>query len=99
MDKLNDLLNKFKALNVIPSLEEEQAQLYEYVYTTNRLEGNQLSLLQTTELFKSDTISGNNIRNSDILEQKGMYRALKRMLLAVKNKEELSIELILELNW
>lgn len=99
MEKLFDLLQKYKTLNVIPSLEEEQAQLYEYVYTTNRLEGNQLSLLQTTELFKSDTISGNNIRNSDILEQKGMYRALKRMLLAVKNKEELSISLILELNW
>lgn len=99
MEELIDLLKKYDALNVIPSLEEEQAQLYEYVYTTNRLEGNQLSLLQTTELFKSDTISGNNIRNSDILEQKGMYRALKRMLLAVKNKEELSIKLILELNW
>ena len=99
MEKLFDLLQKYKTLNVIPSLEEEQAQLYEYVYTTNRLEGNQLSLLQTTELFKSDTISGTNIRNSDILEQKGMYRALKRMLLAVKNKEELSIKLILELNW
>jgi len=99
MEKLIELLQKYVALNVIPSLEEEQLQLYEYVYTTNRLEGNQLSLLQTTELFKSDTISGNNIRNSDILEQKGMYRALKRMLLAVKNKEELSIKLILELNW
>jgi len=99
MEKLIDLLKKHKTLNVIPSLEEEQAQLYEYVYATNRLEGNQLSLLQTTELFKSDTISGNNIRNSDILEQKGMYRALKKMLLAVKNKEKLSIQLILELNW
>jgi len=99
MEKLIDLLKKYKTLNVIPSLEEEQTQLYEYVYTTNRLEGNQLSLLQTTELFKSDTISGNNIRNSDILEQKGMYRALKRMLLAIKNKEELTIKLILELNW
>lgn len=99
MKKLSDLLQKYKTLNVIPSLEEEQALLYEYVYTTNRMEGNQLSLLQTTELFKSDTISGNNIRNSDILEQKGMYRALKKMLLAVKNKEGLSIKLILELNW
>jgi len=99
MEKLFDLLQKCSSLNVIPSLEEEQAQLYQYVYATNRLEGNQLSLLQTTELFKSDTISGNKIRNSDILEQKGMYRALKRMLLAVKNKEELSIKLILELNW
>lgn len=99
MEKLIELLSKYKALNVIPSLEEEQAQLFEYVYSTNRLEGNQLTLLQTTELFKSDTISGNNIRNSDILEQKGMYRALKRMLLAIKNKEDLSIKLIIELNW
>jgi Fic family protein len=99
MEKLIELLEKYKSLNVIPSFEEEQSQLFEYVYATNRLEGNQLSLLQTTELFKSDTISGNNIRNSDILEQKGMYRALKKMLLAVKNKEELSIKLILEINW
>jgi Fic family protein len=99
MDELNLILQSYQEINISPSLEEEQALLYEYVYETNKLEGNQLSLLQTTELFKSDTISGNNIRNSDILEQKGMYRALKRMLLAVKNKEELSITLILELNW
>lgn len=99
MEKINALLKKYKEINNTTSLEEEQSLLYEYVYATNRLEGNQLSLLQTTELFKSDTISGKNIRNSDILEQKGMYRALKRMLLAVKNKEELSIKLILELNW
>jgi Fic family protein len=99
MENLIDLLKTYKELAYTPSFEEEQALLYEYVYATNKLEGNKLTLLQTTELFKSDTISGNHIRNSDILEQKGMYRALKRMLLAVKNNEPLSIKLILELNW
>ena len=99
MEKLNDLLQQYLKIAFVPSLEEEQSLLYEYVYATNKLEGNQLTLVQTTELFKSDTISGNNIRNSDILEQKGMYRALKRMLLSVRNNEELSLELILELNW
>ena len=99
MKELDDLLQQFKKIELIPSLEEEQSLLYKYVYATNKLEGNKLTLIQTTELFKSDTISGNNIRNSDILEQKGMYKALKRMLLAVKNKEELSVKLILELNW
>jgi len=99
MEKLFILLEEYNKIAFTPSLEEEQSLLYEYIYATNKLEGNQLSLVQTTELFKSDTISGNNIRNSDILEQKGMYRALKRMLLAAKNKEELSVELILELNW
>lgn len=99
MEDLENLLKKYKLIDVIPSFEEEQAVLNEYVYATNKLEGNQLSLLQTTELFKSDTVSGTHIRTSDILEQKGMYRALKRMLLAAKNKEDLSISLILELNW
>jgi Fic family protein len=99
MENLLRLLDQYKQTNFIPSLEEEQALLFEYVYITNKLEGNQLSLLQTTELFKSDTISGINIKNSDVLEQKGMFRALKRMLLAIKNKEELSVKLMLELNW
>ncbi|WP_396165621.1 Fic family protein [Flavobacterium sp.] len=99
MEKLLDLLSKFNAISIPLSLEEEQQMLYEYVFTTNKLEGNQLTLIQTTELFKSDTLSGNNIRTSDILEQKGMYKALKRMLLAIKNNEELSNNLLLELNW
>ena len=99
MENLKNLLDKFKSIKVIPSLEEEQALLYEYVFATNKLEGNRLTLQQTTELFKSDTVSGNNIRNSDILEQKGMYRALKRMILAAKNQELLSVSLMLELNW
>lgn len=99
MEKLLDLLSKFNAISIPLSLEEEQQMLYEYVFTTNKLEGNQLTLIQTTELFKSDTLSGNNIRTSDILEQKGMYKALKRMLLANKNNEELSNNLLLELNW
>ena len=99
MEKLFDLLSKHNAISIPLSLEEEQGILYEYVYATNKLEGNQLTLIQTIELFKSDTISGNNIRTSDILEQKGMYKALKRMLLGVKNKEALSINLLLELNW
>lgn len=99
MDNLFDLLSKYKQIAIPLSIEEEQQMLYEYVYATNKLEGNLLTLIQTTELFKSDTISGNNIRTSDILEQKGMYKALKRMLLAVKNKEALTISLLLELNW
>jgi len=99
MEELEKLLAKFKAIQIPLSLEEEQDILYEYVYATNKLEGNKLTLIQTTELFKRDTISGNNIRTSDILEQKGMYKALKRMLVAFKNKENLSIELLLELNW
>ncbi|MBC7439342.1 MAG: Fic family protein, partial [Flavobacterium sp.] len=99
MENLKNLLKKYNEINIISTLEEEQSELHQYVFATNKLEGNLLTLLQTTELFRSDIISGKNIRNSDILEQKGMFRALKRMLLAAKNKEELTVDLILELNW
>lgn len=99
MENLKNLLKKYNEINIISTLEEELAELHQYVFATNKLEGNLLTLLQTTELFRSDIISGKNIRNSDILEQKGMFRALKRMLLAAKNKEELTVDLILELNW
>jgi len=73
--------------------------MYAYVYATNKLEGNKLTLSQTTQLLSSDTVSGDHIKTSDILEQKGMYKALSRMLRAVREKESLSIELMLELNW
>jgi len=93
------LLNKYKKLNFSLSIEEEKELLYKYVYVTNKLEGNKLSFIQTTQLLSSDTISGENIRLPDILEQKGMFKALIRMFKAIKDNENLSIELILEFNW
>ena len=99
MKELEKILKTYKKIEVTPSIEEEKQQMYAYVYATNKLEGNSLSLAQTTQLLSSDTISGEHIRTSDIFEQKGMYKALSRMLKAVRNKEELSTELMLELNW
>lgn len=96
---LEKLFQQYKKLDFVLSIEDEKEMMYEYVYATNKLEGNKLSLAQTTQLLSSDTISGNNIRTTDILEQKGMYKALTRMLNAVKNNDELSIELMVELNW
>jgi Fic family protein len=95
----NKILEEYKILGMALSIEEEKELFYKYVYATNKLEGNKLTLSQTTQLLSSDTITGNNIRTSDILEQKGMYKALMRMLKAIREKEALSIELLLELNW
>jgi len=99
MEELEKLLKKYQKNTFTPSIEEEKELMYAYVYATNKLEGNQLTLSQTTQLLSSDTISGEKIKTFDILEQKGMYKALSRMLKAVRKKEELSIELMLELNW
>lgn len=98
MKELDVIFNKYKNLNYTLSIEDEEKMLYEYVYATNKLEGNKLTLAQTTQLLGSNILSGKDISVRDILEQKGMYKALLRMLIAVKNKENLSILLIKELN-
>ncbi len=99
MKELTKILEQYKKIDIIPSIESEKEQMYEYVYATNKLEGNALTLVQTSQLLATDSVSGDHIKTSDILEQKGMYKALSRMLKAVREKEELSIELMLELNW
>ncbi len=95
---MKKLLEKYKLLKYIPSIEEQKELDYHYVYATNKLEGNELTLVQTTELLSSDTISGSRIKTADILEQKGMYKALLTMKKAVLDKTPLSINLIKELN-
>ncbi len=98
MKKIIELFEQYKKIEFIPSIEFEREQLYEYVYATNKLEGNKLTLAQTTQLLSNDTITGDQIRTTDILEQKGMYKALSRMLKAARDKEDLSVDLMLELN-
>ncbi|MFC4163865.1 Fic family protein [Epilithonimonas zeae] len=93
------LLDKYKSQNIVLNLEQERDLLAQYIYSTNRLEGNNLTLVQTQSIIDNDTISGDKIKVKDILEQKGTYKALIKMLKAVINKESLSIELIKELNW
>ncbi len=96
---MNPIFLKYKALGYAPSFEEEREKIYEYVYLTNKLEGNKLTLAQTTSLLDKNSITGENISLHDILEQKGMYKAVIRMLNAAVRKEPLSVELMKELNW
>ena len=95
---MQDLLTRFKELNYTLSFEEEREEIFKYVYLTNKLEGNKLTLAQTTQLLDTETISGDNIRTRDILEQKGMYKAVNRMRRMASLNKELSIDLLKELH-
>lgn len=99
MEKLFDLLQRYKKANIGISLEQEREIIAKYIHSTNKLEGNSLTLAQTKSIIENGVISGDNIKTKDLLEQRGTYKALKRMLEAVANKENLSLELIKELNW
>lgn len=95
---MEEVLKKYKKLNLVLSEEEERAKIYEYIYYTNKLEGNNLTLLQTTSIIDKGIVSGQQISLRDILEHKGMYKALQRMFKALHKKEVLSTKLIVELN-
>lgn len=99
MSKLITVFNEFKKLDYTLSIEEERDIIAKYVHSTNQLEGNQLTLAQTKTIIDKGVLSGENINLKDVLEQKGTYKALLRMINAVINKEPLTIELIKELNW
>jgi Fic family protein len=99
MNQFNAIYEAYKEKNILLTLEEEKEIMYEYIYSTNKLEGNNLTLAQTKSIIEKGMVSGEKIKTQDLLEQKGTYKALVRMIKAVNNKEELSIELIKELNW
>lgn len=94
-----ELLEKYKTESYALSLEEERDLIAKYIHSTNQLEGNTLTLAQTKSIIEEGKISGDNIRTKDVLEQRGTYKALIRMLNAVAKQEPLSVELIKELNW
>ncbi len=99
MQELKSLLDTYNKLNLALSLEEEEELIANYIYSTNRLEGNKISLAATKSIIQDNIIQGEPISVRDLLEQRGTHRALLRMLKAVNNNESLSIELIKELNW
>lgn len=99
MKNIFKLLQAYKDANIGISLEEERDIIAKYIHSTNSLEGNSLTLSQTKSIIENGVVSGNNIKTRDLLEQRGTYKAIKRMLEAITNKEKLSIDLIKELNW
>jgi len=78
--------------------EQERDLYYSYVNATTRLEGNAITIIQTKELFETNTISGDNISFHDILEQKGMYRALHTMLKMVRDDYPISSKMLCQLS-
>jgi Fic family protein len=98
-NKLTEVFSEFKKLDYTLSLEEEVDIVTKYVHSTNKLEGNKLTLAQTRTILGKGFLSGEDVNLRDVLEQKGTYKALVRMINAVVNNEPLSINLIKELNW
>jgi len=100
LEEFDRTFEKYKKEDIyIPQIPEKEAdkKLIEYVYESNKLEGNQLNLAETTEILTNNRTTGNK-RLVDYLEAKGHYKALKMAILAAKKKEPLSENLIRSFN-
>ncbi len=94
-----ETLEFFKKSNCSISIEDERDLFYEYIYATNKLEGNALSLVQTKDVLENNLISGQHVKMTDILEQKGMYKALKEVIRCSQADFNLDIDWLINLNW
>lgn len=95
--EFEDLKEEFKKMVYDPRIEDYEKQLIEYVYSSNKLEGNLLTLSATEELIKKHTTS-TEARLRDILEVKGLEKGVKMMFTFAANKYPLSENIIKSLN-
>jgi Fic family protein len=93
-----NILEQYKKVNIPINLQEEELKKYEYVYYSNKLEGNKLDLSQTTALLKDNIIIGNKASYIDVLEAKGHYKALNFIIGAALNKYPLSVKIVKQAN-
>ena len=88
---------KFKDAGVFISDQWLKQIKAEYVYASNRLEGNALTLLETKTVIENNlNISGKKLE--DVLETLGHYRALNTLLTFTGNKYPLTEKAIKQLN-
>ncbi|NOU58891.1 Fic family protein [Marinifilum caeruleilacunae] len=95
---IENVFKEYRKLDLSQSKEDKFLEQCRYVNCTNRLEGNKLTLEQTIQLLGSGLISGKNIKVRDIYEQRGMFRALNRMIQAINQNEKFSIELVINMH-
>lgn len=96
--EFDKIFEKYKKIKFPINLNEEKNKMYEYVYYSNKLEGNKMDLSQTIALLKDNMIVGDKVRYFDVLEMKGHYKALSFIINAAMNKYPLTIRIVKETN-
>lgn len=91
--ELESSFEKFIKAKVFISDQWLQEIKAEYVYASNRLEGNALTLLETKTII-DDRLSLSGKKMEDILETLGHYRALNTLITFVRNKYPLTEKVI-----
>lgn len=83
LEEFNKLYRDFKESDIFIPDNLEEREMIEYVYESNKLEGNKLSLLETTRIITDDVAMGNK-KLMDYLEAKGHYKALRYVVIEAR---------------
>jgi len=97
LEEFDNLLIEYKKQEYILSEEQRDKLMIEYVYESNKLEGNQLNLVETTKILTEDIAIGNK-RLRDYLEAKGHYKALRGSITAAYQRQPLTVNLMKKFN-
>lgn len=91
--EFDNALQEYKKLNIFIPDQELTETICEYVYQSNKLEGNLLSLQQTESIILQNKIEGTAYFNH-VLEVRGNYKASKFIINASQNKYPLNEKLL-----
>lgn len=97
MSEFEQLLNQYKSLNIIPSKQDIEQVKVEYVYHSNRLEGSNLTLIQTVDVIKHHKAKG-EVSLEDMMMAVDHYRSLNAAISFGANKYPLSEKILLSLH-
>lgn len=98
LQDFDKVFNEYKKYNFALNLQQQLEQIYNYVYYSNRLEGNRLNLAQTTALLENNIVAGSNIPFKDYLEHKGLFKATQFIIASAQNNYPLSEKIIKKAN-
>ncbi|MFH1319263.1 MAG: Fic family protein [Bacteroidota bacterium] len=90
-------LSAFKKQDIFVPDQVEVKKMIEYVYESNKLEGNQLNLYETTKVI-TENLTPANKPLSDYLEAKGNFKAIRFSVMAARNKYPLTEKIVKEIN-
>lgn len=96
--EFNNILKEYKKQAIVLTdqwLEDKKA---EFIYSSNKLEGNRLKLTETYSIIKDKMNFSSEARFKDVLEVKGHVKALDTCLFMVKNKYPLTANTLKTLN-
>lgn len=96
-EEFDKTFKEYLSLKIVKNDEQLTKEMYNYVYFSNKLEGNKLSLSQTTTLLVENITSG-NLPLRDYLEAKGHFKALKFIVSAGLNKYPLTDKILKQAN-